>query len=146
MHRPLNVVAPTDLAVASTWLKKERRSLSGPMTFRLILQPTMAALYALRDGVKDAKNGRPAYFWTIFAERSEWTRLLNEAWHAAFRVTLLGCIMDIVYQVMAFGRIYPLEVVVVVLVLAFAPYVLLRGRFNRIARRWIQVEKTAITR
>ena len=30
----------------------------GPMTFRLILQPTMAALLALRAGLKDAREGR----------------------------------------------------------------------------------------
>ena len=28
----------------------------GPMTFRFILQPAMAALVALRDGVEDAKT------------------------------------------------------------------------------------------
>ena len=40
--------------------------LTGPMTFRLILQPAMASLLAVRDGIKDAKAGRPAYFWAIF--------------------------------------------------------------------------------
>ena len=30
---------------------------SGPMKFRLILQPLMAILFAMRDGLKDAKKG-----------------------------------------------------------------------------------------
>ena len=33
----------------------------GPMTFRFILQPAMAALAAFRDGVKDARLGRTPY-------------------------------------------------------------------------------------
>jgi hypothetical protein len=33
--------------------------LTGPMTFRLILQPLMAILIAVRDGVKDAREDRP---------------------------------------------------------------------------------------
>ena len=35
----------------------------GPMTFRFILQPAMAALAALRDGVKDARLDRRPYLW-----------------------------------------------------------------------------------
>jgi hypothetical protein len=42
--------------------------LSGPLTLRLFLQPVMASLFALRDGVRDAPAGRPPYLWTIFSE------------------------------------------------------------------------------
>ena len=34
----------------------------GPMTFRFILQPCMAAIAALHDGVNDAKLGRAPFF------------------------------------------------------------------------------------
>ena len=37
----------------------------GPMTFRFILQPAMAAIAALRDGVNDARLGRRPYLWAI---------------------------------------------------------------------------------
>ena len=30
---------------------------SGPMKFRLILQPLMATIFAIRSGLKDAKEG-----------------------------------------------------------------------------------------
>jgi hypothetical protein len=39
----------------------------GPMTFRFILQPAMATLAALFDGIKDARTGRSPYFWTILS-------------------------------------------------------------------------------
>ena len=37
----------------------------GPMTFRFILQPAMAAIAALVDGIKDARTGRSPYLWTV---------------------------------------------------------------------------------
>ncbi len=34
----------------------------GPMTFRLILQPTVATILAVRAGFRDARAGRAAFF------------------------------------------------------------------------------------
>jgi hypothetical protein len=115
--------------------------LTGPMTFRLILQPTMAAIYALRDGLKDARGGRPAYFWTIFNQPDARQKLLSEGWKAVGRVIVLGLVMDFIYQVIEFRWVYPGELIVVALLLAAVPYLLLRGPFNRLARRWMQSRK-----
>jgi hypothetical protein len=109
----------------------------GPFTFRFVLQPTMAALFALRDGLADARNGRPAYLWTIFTNARETSRLLREGWHAVFRIIVLGVVMDLIYQWRVFQRIYPLELVLIVLLLGFVPYLLLRGPVNRVAQRWM---------
>src|SRR6187399_738132 len=89
--------------------------LSGPMTFRLILQPTMAAIYAIRDGVKDARGSRPAYFWTIFTHPEERRRMLEDGWKAVARVIGLGVVMDAIYQLIVVKWIYPIELIVVVL-------------------------------
>jgi len=35
--------------------------LGGPITLRLILQPTIAVILAIRDGLKDAKAGRSIF-------------------------------------------------------------------------------------
>ncbi len=35
---------------------------SGPMSFRFLLQPTMAMLFAFKAGLQDARTGQPAYF------------------------------------------------------------------------------------
>ncbi|HEY7188867.1 MAG TPA: hypothetical protein VH436_20060 [Vicinamibacterales bacterium] len=42
--------------------------------------------------------------------------------------------MDVLYQVIVFGAFRPLEMIVIVLVLAFVPHLLPRGRFNRVMR------------
>ncbi len=43
----------------------------GPMTFRLFLQPTIAAVAAIHDGIKDARLGRSPYFWVALHDQRE---------------------------------------------------------------------------
>ncbi len=97
------------------------------MNFRIVLQPTMAMLFATLDGIKDAKAGRPPYLWTIFTDPEERGRLLLEGEKRVLRVIILGVVMDGIYQLKLFRWIYPGELVIAVLVLAFVPYLLMRG-------------------
>jgi hypothetical protein len=110
--------------------------LHGPFSFRFVLQPLMALIYAVRDGLADARAGRPPYFWTLFTRREQRDRLLREGWKAVTRVILLGAAMDTIYQLIVFRWIHPLQLVVVVLGLAFLPYVIFRGPIERIASWW----------
>ncbi len=104
----------------------------------------MATLYAIRDGLKDAREGRPAYFWTILSEPGEVRSLLNEGWKAVARVIALGAVMDAVYQLIVFKWIYPVQLLVIVLLLAFLPYLLLRGPVKRIAEWWARTGKVRV--
>jgi hypothetical protein len=107
----------------------------GPMTFRLIFQPAMAALLAWRAGLKDAREGRPPYLWTVLTDPAQRADLLHEGWKSIARVFFLAVIMDFVYEWIMGRWIYPLETLVLAIVLAVMPYLLLRGPVNRIARR-----------
>jgi hypothetical protein len=129
-----------DDALATFWTNLVGR-LTGPMTFRLILQPVMATIYAVRDGTRDAREGRPPYFWSMFTHPGDAGPMLREGARAVGRVILLGIVMDVVYQLIVFRWVHPLELVVVVFFLAFNPYIILRGPVNRIARRWLSLEK-----
>jgi len=62
---------------------------------------------------------------------------LLEGGKAVARVIALGVVMDLVYQLLVFRRLRPLELVVIVLALAFVPYLIFRGPMNRIARAWM---------
>ena len=44
---------------------------TGPMHFRLLLQPGMATFFAIRDGLKDARECKPPYFWGLFTDKGE---------------------------------------------------------------------------
>jgi hypothetical protein len=108
----------------------------GPMTFRLIMQPTVAALLAVRAGLRDAREGRPPYLWTILTVPSERLRLLKEGWKGTARVFFLAIIMDVVYQLLVLGWIYPGEALIVAFLLAGIPYLLIRGPVTRMTQRW----------
>jgi hypothetical protein len=109
--------------------------LHGPLTFRLLLQPTMAAILAIRAGLQDARNGRPAYGWALFQDAAARRHLLHEGWRAVTMVFTVAIIIDMLYQLIVFHWVYPGEAVVVAAILAFVPYVVIRGPANRIASR-----------
>jgi hypothetical protein len=109
----------------------------GPMTFRFILQPSMAAIAALHDGIKDARLGRSPYFWTIVHTGQERGARLREGVVSTARIVLLGLAMDAIYQYEVLNTFYPGEAVLVALTLAVIPYFLLRGPIERVARRWV---------
>jgi hypothetical protein len=107
---------------------------TGPMAFRFILQPVMAGIVAMRDGIADANAGRTAYFWTLLADPLERGGRLREGLIATARIILLGLGMDVIYQLIVLKTFYPGEAVIVAIALAFFPYLLLRGPIERIAR------------
>jgi hypothetical protein len=108
----------------------------GPMMFRFILQPAMALLAALHDGIKDATLNRSPYFWTVLSDPSKRVGRLREGFLSTARIILLGLGIDAIYQYKVLGTFYPGEAALVALLLAFIPYLLLRGPIARIARRW----------
>jgi hypothetical protein len=110
--------------------------LSGPFTFRLILQPLSAALIACRAGLRDARSGRPAYGWAILTNRADRRALLKEGWKELSRVFLVAVVVDLIYETMVFHEIRPGQSLFVAAVLALLPYPLFRGLVNRIIRRW----------
>ena len=106
----------------------------GPMAFRFYLQPAMATLFAIRDGIHDARDGQPAYFWGLFSGRTHARERLAHGWSAVRRVFYFALAMDVIYQLIALKALRPLEGLVIAFTLAVVPYVLLRGPANRIAR------------
>jgi hypothetical protein len=118
---------------------------TGPMKFRLVLQPAMALFLAIRDGLKDAREGRPAYFWALFSNRDDRWAMLKDGWKAVGKVFILAMVLDAIYQVIERRWVYPGQAVVVAIILAIIPYLLLRGPVNRIARRPRKVIKERLT-
>lgn len=107
---------------------------SGPLHFRLLLQPVMAAIFAIRSGLQDARTGKPPYFWALMSSPEHRADMLKDGWKSVGKVFLLALLLDVVYQVIALHFIYPGEAIVVAFVLAILPYLILRGLVTRIAR------------
>ena len=106
------------------------------MSLRFALQPVMAFIAALHDGIKDAHAGRSPYLWTMLTNSAERGGRLREGLIATGRTILIGLIMDWIYQATVLKTFYPGEAVIVAILLAFVPYLLLRGPVARIARRF----------
>jgi hypothetical protein len=106
----------------------------GPMTFRLISQPAMAALFAIRAGVQDGRAGRPAYGWAILTDPAYRRALLDKGGKPVAKLFVLAIIIDVVYQVTELHWFYPLEALIVAVLLAIVPYLLIRGPVGRITR------------
>src|SRR5215472_10997686 len=58
---------------------------NGPIAFRFILQPLMAAIAAFLHGRRDARAGRSPYFWTVMSSRQERVARLCEGFNATAR-------------------------------------------------------------
>jgi hypothetical protein len=109
---------------------------SGPMALRFILQPVMATIAALHDGLKDARTGRPPYLSTMLTSSEARGGLFREGLIATGRTILMGLVMDTIYQATVLKTFYPGEAVIIAILLAFVPYLFLRGPIARIARRF----------
>jgi len=106
------------------------------LALRFILQPLMSTIFAVRDGIRDARTGRSPYFWTIVSEPAKRQARLREGAMSTGKIILLAILLDGAYQYIAFKNVYPAEAVIVAVLLAFIPYLLLRGPVARIAQRW----------
>src|SRR6267378_857833 len=107
---------------------------SGPMKFRLVIQPAMAAFFAIRSGLTDARAGKPPYFWALVSDPGQREEMLKEGWKSVGRVFILALVLDIVYQVIVLRFVYPGEAIIVAFILAILPYLILRGVITRLAR------------
>lgn len=114
-----------------TWNHLSDR-ISGPLSFRLIVQPAVAAILAVRAGVIDARVGRPPYFWTILSSKGERHHLLRDGWKDIGKVFLVACALDVIYQLIVHRWLYTIQALIVATVLAIIPYALIRGPVTRV--------------
>lgn len=108
---------------------------SGPMNFRLVLQPIMASIFAILSGLKDARTGKPPYFWALVTDPTHRADMVKNGWKSVGKLFFLSLILDVAYQIFVLRFVYPGEAIIVAFVLAIVPYLILRGLINRIARR-----------
>jgi hypothetical protein len=106
----------------------------GPLHFRLFVQPLMAILFAIRDGSRDAREGRGAYLWSFVTDPEQRRYLLESGWKGISKVCVLAFVLDVVYQLMVSRGLKPLQALLTAIVLAVIPYALLRGPVNRVLR------------
>ena len=65
-------------------------------------------------------------------------RLIREGLIAIGKLAVMAIVLDFVYQLIVFRRMYPVEAIDVAILLAIVPYFVLRGPVNRIASIWLR--------
>jgi hypothetical protein len=107
---------------------------TGPMKFRLVLQPLMASFFAIRAGLADARDGTRPYLWSLVHDHADRREIVESGWKSVGKVFILAVVLDVVYQLYVLHTIYPMQAFAVAVLLAIVPYVMLRGVATRVAR------------
>ena len=111
---------------------------SGPMHLRFILQPVMATLLAIRSGLKDAKAGKPPYFWSLIFHPYDPSRrreMIKDGWQSVSKLCFAALALDLIYQFIALPSFYLRHAIIVAILLVIAPYLILRGAVTRLASK-----------
>jgi len=108
---------------------------SGPLHFRLVLQPAVAVIFAVLAGIKDAKAGKPPYFWSLVTDPSSRNEMIKEGWKSVGKLFIFALVLDVVFQIIELRFVYPGEAIIVAFVLAIVPYLFLRGMVTRLVQK-----------
>lgn len=111
---------------------------SGPMGFRIIIQPVIAIALGIRDGLMDANAGEYPYFIGLLfhpeCRRELWARTLKNI----LKPFIAGVILDMILQYFIFQRVRLIPAIILGFVLIGLPYSIARGITNRVATKWRQ--------
>jgi hypothetical protein len=59
---------------------------------------------------------------------------LREGWREVAKVFVVAVVIDLIYEIIVFHKIYPGQSLIVAAILALLPYPVIRGLVNRILR------------
>ncbi len=122
------------LEMLSRGIEQLRGRASDPLHLRLVMMPTVVTIIAIRAGLKDAREGHPAFLWGLIALPAERKTQLLSARNHISRIFIVACVLDTIYQVVFLRAFYPIQVLIVAIGCAIVPYVLIRGPTTRIVR------------
>jgi len=117
----LKAAAMVEEQLARAWNQLVGR-VGGPFTFRFMLQPAVAVFLGIRAGMRDGAllRGHTRFAGTL--------KDIGRLWVFAF-------VLDAVYQVIVLRWFYPLQSLLVSVLLALVPYYVARLSARAAARR-----------
>src|SRR4051794_2422103 len=84
----------------------------GPMSFRFLLQPAVAILFAIRAGLNDARQHEPPFLWAVLSNPGSRPERLRQIWKDVGTVFVVALILDSIYQVRVHAGIFTLELLI----------------------------------
>jgi hypothetical protein len=109
--------------------------LAGPGRFRFVMQPLMAIMLGVANGLADARAGTPPFLFGLLFHRDLRKKLAWSGFTTVANLLLMGILLDFVFQWIILGAAYPGAALVVGPVLVVLPYSAARALSNRAAQR-----------
>jgi hypothetical protein len=106
----------------------------GPMSFRLLLQPSVAIFFAVLAGIKDARENKPTFLGCALSNPHSWSPRMRQSWKDVGTVFIVALVLDSIYQIVVQGGIFTLELLITATILALVPYMVVRDLVSRVAR------------
>jgi hypothetical protein len=106
----------------------------GPLHLRLVVMPCVVTLLGVRAGVRDAREGQPAFLWALLSRRAHRGRLFRSAAKDTGRIFVVAVVLDSIYQLAVLRAYYIVQVLIVAVACAIVPYVVVRGPVTRLTR------------
>ncbi len=108
---------------------------AGPFSLRLLLQPCLALIFAIRDGRSDAAAGNPPYLQRLAFHKGDRRETLATAWGSVGKVLIMALVLDCAFQFATARSVSLWEAVGMAILLCAVPYTLMRGPAARLAKR-----------
>lgn len=106
--------------------------LSGPGRLRFIVQPTVAVLLGVRDGVRDVRVGHPFLQGLLFRKNLR-QESLRSAFQSIRELISLAILLDLISQFLIFRTVHPGAALLLGPVLIAVPYTVSRVLSGRTA-------------
>lgn len=108
----------------------------GPMHIRLLIQPIIAIILAIRTGLRDARENTAPFLLEFVKNKAQRKVLINTALQDISKLMIMAFLFDSIYQLLVLKEFHLLQALIVTFVLAILPYVILRGLVTRLYRRY----------
>jgi len=104
---------------------------SGAGRLRFIVQPTVALVIGVRDGIKDAREGHLPFVMALLSQPAHKYDLLRSAFASVRDLVSIAIIFDVICQFLIFRRIHPGAALLVGPILIAIPYAASRALAHR---------------
>ena len=108
--------------------------LAGPMGLRIVIQPLVALLLGVRDGIKDAKGGESPFIFGLVTNRVDRKAKLTSLFKSLSKVIIISVTLEVIIQYLLLGQVHVIGLIFYVILLV-VPYSLARDITNTVATK-----------
>lgn len=63
----------------------------------------------MRAGLRDAREERPAFLWTVLTDKNSRREFLRSGWRDISKIFVIAMILDAIYQAIVFHRFFVIQ-------------------------------------